>query len=124
MISFPVAGASKSEDFGKRTSHSSHSSKTRTRIHKRRERKREREREYDFKIPENNNVVCYFSLRGDDGFAARVPAKSERGEEINLINSLLLFIQSIDVVAIVVVVRATTTTEKNEKRRRFDNEHG
>jgi hypothetical protein len=57
-----------------------------------------------------------------------VPAKSERGEEINLIIiSLLLFIQSIDVkVAIVVVVRATTTTttEKNEKRRRFDNEHG
>jgi len=88
------------------------------------EREREREREYDFKIPENNNVVCYFSLRGDDGFAARVPAKSERGEEINLIISLLLFIQSIDVVAIVVVVRATTTTEKNEKRRRFDNEHG
>ena len=85
---------------------------------------REIEREYDFKIPENNNVVCYFSLRGDDGFAARVPAKSERGEEINLIISLLLFIQSIDVVAIVVVVRATTTTEKNEKRRRFDNEHG
>jgi hypothetical protein len=92
------------------------------------EREREREREnYDFKIPENNNVVCYyFSLCGDDGFAARVPAESERGEEINLIIiSLLLFIQSIDVVAIVVVVRATrTTTEKNEKRRRFDNEHG
>jgi hypothetical protein len=121
MISFP-AGASKSEDFGKRTSHSSHSSKT-LGAYKRRERKSSREREYDFKIPENDDVFCYFSLCGDDGFAARVPAKSERGEEINLIISLLLFIQSIDVVAIVVVVRATTT-EKNEKRRRFDNEHG
>jgi hypothetical protein len=48
-----------------------------------------------------------------------VPAKSERGEEINFVS--LLFIHSIDVVAIV-VVRATT--EKNEKRRSFDNEHG
>lgn len=117
MISFP-AGASKSEDFGKQ-------SQKHERAYIKDERKSSREREYDFKIPENNNVVCYFSLRGDDGFAARVPAKSERGEEINLIISLLLlFIQSIDVVAVVVVVRARTTTEKNEKRRRFDNEHG
>ena len=65
-------------------------------------------------------VRCYF-FRGDDGFAARVPAKSERGEEINFFISLL-FIHSIDVY-VVVIVRATTTG-KNEKRRSFDNEHG
>jgi len=50
-----------------------------------------------------------------------VPAKSERGEEINFFISLL-FIHSIDVY-VVVIVRATTTG-KNEKRRSFDNEHG
>jgi hypothetical protein len=50
-----------------------------------------------------------------------VPAKSERGEEINFFISLL-FIHSIDVVDIVDIVRATT--EKNAKRRSFDNEHG
>jgi len=84
--------------------------------------KKELERENTIVNKQKEQYVrCYF-FRGDDGFAARVPAKSERGEEINFFISLLLFIHSIDVY-VVVIVRATTTG-KNEKRRSFDNEHG